>query len=123
MATDFVCGALAGAAADICLFPMDTLRARLMVSTAKGAARRGLLHEGASLVRAEGVGALYKGIGVHLFASIPANGIFYSTFDKTGSRLLTCEADKTIKIWKEDETATPETHPIQYKAEANKKKW
>ena len=81
MATDFVCGALAGAAADICLFPMDTLRARLMVSTAKGAARRGLLHEGASLVRAEGVGALYKGIGVHLFASIPANGIFYSTFE------------------------------------------
>ena len=50
-------------------------------------------------------------------------GIFYSTFDKTGSRLLTCEADKTIKIWKEDETATPETHPIHYKAEANKKKW
>ena len=32
-------------------------------------------------------------------------GIFASTFDKSGSRLITCEADKTIKIWKEDETA------------------
>ncbi|GMM37512.1 mRNA splicing protein [Saccharomycopsis crataegensis] len=29
-------------------------------------------------------------------------GIFVSTFDKSGSRLITGEADKTIKIWKED---------------------
>ncbi|EPZ33559.1 Ribosomal protein S6e domain-containing protein, partial [Rozella allomycis CSF55] len=42
-------------------------------------------------------------------------GIFASTFDKTGLRLLTCEADKTIKIYKEDELATPESHPIQWK--------
>ncbi|KAJ3306075.1 pre-mRNA-splicing factor prp46 [Kappamyces sp. JEL0829] len=39
-------------------------------------------------------------------------GIFCSEFDRTGSRLLTGEADKTIKIWKEDDSATPETHPI-----------
>ena len=80
-ATDFLCGALAGAAADMCLFPLDTVRARLMVSTSTGAARRGLLREGMALVRGEGVGALYKGVGVHLLASVPANGIFYSTFE------------------------------------------
>ena len=34
-------------------------------------------------------------------------GIFAAAFDMTGSRLITCEADKTIKIWKEDEDATP----------------
>jgi len=39
-------------------------------------------------------------------------GIFASTFDMTGSRLITCEADKTIKFWKEDETATEQSHPI-----------
>merc|ERR1712139_531497 len=39
-------------------------------------------------------------------------GIYFSTFDKTGSRLLTGEADKSIKMWREDELATPETHPI-----------
>jgi pleiotropic regulator 1 len=39
-------------------------------------------------------------------------GIFCSTFDRSGSRLITGEADKTIKIWCEDETATAETHPI-----------
>ncbi|KAJ3271586.1 pre-mRNA-splicing factor prp46 [Terramyces sp. JEL0728] len=39
-------------------------------------------------------------------------GIFASTFDKSGARLLTCEADKTIKVWKEDDNATMESHPI-----------
>jgi pleiotropic regulator 1 len=39
-------------------------------------------------------------------------GIFASAFDMTGSRLITCEADKTIKVYKEDDNATPETHPI-----------
>lgn len=39
-------------------------------------------------------------------------GIFASSFDVSGSRLVTCEADKTVKIWKEDSEATPETHPI-----------
>jgi pleiotropic regulator 1 len=29
------------------------------------------------------------------------NGIFCSAFDKSGTRLITGEADKTIKIWKE----------------------
>lgn len=39
-------------------------------------------------------------------------GIFASSFDVSGSRLVTCEADKTVKIWKEDPDATPETHPV-----------
>eukprot|EP00250_Pteridium_aquilinum_P017531 c23676_g1_i1 orf=559-2007(-) len=42
-------------------------------------------------------------------------GIYASGFDVTGTRLVTCEADKTIKMWKEDENATPETHPINFK--------
>jgi pleiotropic regulator 1 len=42
-------------------------------------------------------------------------GIFASAFDVTGSRFITCEADKTIKVWKEDDSATPETHPIRWK--------
>ena len=41
-------------------------------------------------------------------------GIFASTFDATGSRFLTAEADKTIKFWREDETCTPETHPVRF---------
>lgn len=32
-------------------------------------------------------------------------GIFAMTFDQSSSRLITCEADKTVKIYKEDDTA------------------
>ncbi|CAM9905671.1 unnamed protein product, partial [Discosporangium mesarthrocarpum] len=39
-------------------------------------------------------------------------GVFASAFDVSGSRLVTCEADKTVKLWKEDSSATPETNPI-----------
>ncbi|KAI5304699.1 pre-mRNA-splicing factor prp46 [Ascosphaera pollenicola] len=42
-------------------------------------------------------------------------GIMAATFDKTGLRLIVGEADKTIKIWKPDDEATEETHPLDWK--------
>nr|CAG8614141.1 4863_t:CDS:2 [Entrophospora candida] len=39
-------------------------------------------------------------------------GIFASAFDRTGLRLITCEADKTIKIWKEDPEAVQNSDDI-----------
>ena len=42
-------------------------------------------------------------------------GIYSMAFDKTGLRLITGEADKTIKIYKEDEQANEETNPIDLK--------
>lgn len=51
--------------------------------------------------------------------------IYASTFDKSGSRLITCEADKTIKFWKEDEASTEESDPIdmaQWTADSKKRK-
>ncbi|PWA94467.1 pleiotropic regulatory locus 1 [Artemisia annua] len=39
-------------------------------------------------------------------------GIYALSYDITGLRLVTCGADKTIKMWKQDESATPETHPV-----------
>ena len=41
-------------------------------------------------------------------------GIYEAIFDVTGSRLITAEADKSIKVWKEDPDATPETHPVDW---------
>ena len=40
------------------------------------------------------------------------NGIYAAEFDGTGTRLITCEADKTIKIWKEDSEESEESYPI-----------
>jgi len=42
-------------------------------------------------------------------------GIFCSTFDRTGYRLIVGEADKTIKVYKPDDEATPESHPVDYR--------
>jgi len=49
-------------------------------------------------------------------------GIFASTFDKSGSRFITCEADKSIKIYCEDENATPENSPVDSMWRPNKDK-
>lgn len=49
-------------------------------------------------------------------------GIFSMTFDHSGTRLITTEADKTIKIYKEDDTATEESHPINWKPDILKRR-
>jgi len=43
------------------------------------------------------------------------NGVFDMKLDQSGSRLITGECDKTVKIYREDPNATPETHPLQWK--------
>ncbi|GLI63421.1 hypothetical protein VaNZ11_006389 [Volvox africanus] len=37
--------------------------------------------------------------------------LYDMVFDMSGSRLITAEGDKTVKMWREVEDATPETHP------------
>jgi len=49
-------------------------------------------------------------------------GIFASAFDKSGTRFITCEADKSIKIYCEDDNATPENSPIDTMWRPNKDK-
>jgi pleiotropic regulator 1 len=51
------------------------------------------------------------------------NGIMCSTFDKTGLRLITGESDKSIKIWKADDEATEETHPLDWKPTLGRRKF
>jgi pleiotropic regulator 1 len=50
-------------------------------------------------------------------------GIMSSTFDVTGLRLIVGEADKTIKIWKPDEKATPESHPLEWNPTLGNRKY
>jgi pleiotropic regulator 1 len=40
------------------------------------------------------------------------NGIMALEFDLTGTRLVTGESDKTIKIWRQDDDASELTHPV-----------
>lgn len=49
-------------------------------------------------------------------------GIFSMIYDNSGSRLITTEADKTIKIYREDDEASEETHPVNWKPEIIKRR-
>lgn len=51
------------------------------------------------------------------------SGIFVSTFDKTGLRLICGEADKTIKVWRQNMEATEETHPLDWKPSMHRQKF
>jgi len=44
------------------------------------------------------------------------NGIFDLKLDQSGTRLITAECDKTVKIYREDPNATPDSHPLNWKA-------
>lgn len=44
------------------------------------------------------------------------SAVFSLSFDRSGSRLVACGADKTIKVWGEDTEASEETHPIDMRA-------
>ncbi|KAJ8281136.1 hypothetical protein GJAV_G00063970 [Gymnothorax javanicus] len=50
------------------------------------------------------------------------SGIFACLFDHSESRLITAEADKTIKVYREDDTATEESHPVSWKPDIVKRK-
>lgn len=49
-------------------------------------------------------------------------GVFAMAFDQSSSRLITAEADKTIKVYREDDEATEETHPINWKPDIIKRR-
>ncbi|KYM99711.1 Pleiotropic regulator 1 [Cyphomyrmex costatus] len=49
-------------------------------------------------------------------------GVFSITFDMSGTRMITTEADKTIKVYKEDDTATEETHPVDWRPDIIKRR-
>jgi pleiotropic regulator 1 len=39
-------------------------------------------------------------------------GVYALAFDRSGSRLLSCHGDKTIRVWREDDTATQSSVPL-----------
>lgn len=52
------------------------------------------------------------------------SGILTSSFDKTGMRLITGEADKSIKIWREDPDATEKSNPgIEFNPENYRRRY
>jgi len=54
----------------------------------------------------------------------PLTTVVWGNFNILKFRYLTGECDKTIKVYKEDEDATPQTHPLtDYKIEYDRQMW
>eukprot|EP00049_Salpingoeca_infusionum_P007908 m.127850 g.127850 ORF g.127850 m.127850 type:complete len:540 (+) comp13856_c0_seq9:306-1925(+) len=67
----FAAGGLAGAVAQALIYPFDIARTRISLSTEY----KGFFDCVTSVARSEGIGALYKGLGVSTFGIVPYAGI------------------------------------------------
>lgn len=79
--------ALAGAISRCVVHPLDTLRARLMVTTAN---QDTLMSTARSIVRTDGVRGFYRGFGISVVMQAPAVATYLSTYD--WSKSLTSSA-------------------------------
>jgi solute carrier family 25 S-adenosylmethionine transporter 26 len=66
-----VCGAFAGLSVDLALFPIETIKTRLMSSS----------REGHSFVDRGGFRGVYRGLGPALLGSVPSAALFFSVYN------------------------------------------
>jgi hypothetical protein len=76
-------GATAGAIADICTHPIDTLRTRIQVGKSAGVeiSYNGLTEAFIGTLKGEGISGLYKGFGIVLFGTIPAHALYFTGYE------------------------------------------
>jgi hypothetical protein len=77
-------GALSGIVADTLTHPLCTVKARLMcqgVQAGEGVVYKGLLDGFTTILRTEGVGALYSGIGAVCVGAAPAQALFFGGYE------------------------------------------
>ncbi|KAK3034950.1 hypothetical protein RJ639_032350 [Escallonia herrerae] len=79
------CGSLSGVASSTVTFPLDLVRRRMQLEGAGGRARvykTGLIGTFRDIVRAEGLGGLYRGILPEYYKVVPSVGIVFMTYEK-----------------------------------------
>ena len=85
-------GAASGLLADSVTHPLSTIKTRLQVQRAAvrmdgGTAYRGVVHGIRAIVRAEGVGALYRGIGAVYVGAAPSTAFYFASMEMSKSAL------------------------------------
>ena len=91
-------GGFAGCAELLCLYPLDTLKTRLQISSDarnSGAPRQSLFGMMKGIVGSEGTGALYRGLGSALAIEPIKRGLKFSANEYFVSHLLGGSSNKT----------------------------
>jgi hypothetical protein len=85
-----VAGGLAGAFNDLVMHPADTIRARINLASSESRIASPLgafINEFRSIVQTQGFRGLYRGYTSVLLFSMPGNGIYFSSYEYTKSKL------------------------------------
>ena len=83
-------GGLGGIACWLTVYPLDTIKSALQTQSLSQPQYKGLWDCGRQLVKANGIKALYKGLGPCLARSFPANAAAFLAYE---------HAFKAIKSW------------------------
>ena len=80
-----ISGLFSGSLAKMITHPIDTIKARVQVETK---ANEKISHAFKSLTQKEGIAGLYRGIGVSVLGSLPANVLYFGTYEFCKKHLL-----------------------------------
>jgi hypothetical protein len=80
-----ISGLFAGSISKLITHPMDTIKARVQVETG---GREKIVNCLKSVIAKEGIPGLYRGIGVSVFGSLPANVLYFGTYEFVKKKLL-----------------------------------
>jgi solute carrier family 25 phosphate transporter 23/24/25/41 len=83
--TKAYCGAAAAMVANLFMYPNDTLRRRMQMQGANGAATLSAPQVAMALLRAEGPAAFYRGVGATLLRAVPSTGIQFGAYEMAKS--------------------------------------
>lgn len=67
--------------AGIASYPLDTIRRRMMMTSGEKVHYKNMLDCGAQIIKAEGVGSLFKGAGANILRGVAGAGVL-SMYDK-----------------------------------------
>jgi hypothetical protein len=98
--SDMIAGGVAGVAADSVVHPIDTVKARMQVSTAaSGPPYRSLLHAFRRIAAEEGVRrGLYAGYGAVLAGTVPTHAIMFATYKYLKRAAEPAAADAALPV-------------------------
>eukprot|EP01059_Diplonema_ambulator_P022808 TRINITY_DN38145_c0_g1_i1.p1 TRINITY_DN38145_c0_g1~~TRINITY_DN38145_c0_g1_i1.p1 ORF type:complete len:620 (+),score=112.42 TRINITY_DN38145_c0_g1_i1:15-1874(+) len=88
VATRFAAGALAGATATTLTYPLDLLRARMAAHWGPVPLYSGYIEGIQTIVKNEGVSALFHGIRPTLYGIVPYSGVGFMTFETMKSAMM-----------------------------------
>jgi hypothetical protein len=81
-----IAGVLSGSLSRIPLHPIDTIKTRLQASTSL--VPTALAAEALSIIRNEGIRALYRGFSIAIVAGAPASCTYFTTYEITKSAMI-----------------------------------